>query len=947
MKPDLQCWGWDDPVLTKAVKMLLSRRKQTALDLSETLIIVPTAETARRLKEALARALAPSGAAMIPHIWPPSRALVTAQDRLLASTTEETLLVWAKVMSDLPIGDYPELFPKPPLHRSWPWAVEMGRAMADLLVELGAGGLGFAEVAVQSESDQDRDRWLELARLERLYTAGLKVLGRVDAQRLKQQRAAKPELPEGVREVIVLPSPDLPRLFKRWLDAVVAQGLPVQIWVQAAEGTMDRFDSHGAPRLASWGESARLLVPMRNEQLALEQDSSAQARRVVELLHREVPRRRTAVGICDPEVAVHLRDRLEHEGARSYEPGGQPAECHGTVQMFSTWVELLGADSWSAVQALLRVPALRWALIPAPPLVAQAVLAELDDFTQRRMPITLAHALMVIDDWCRERRQSEPSRWLREALIELHERGQAFGQQALPLAAREWLVWLYGDQQYLADSPTHKDHVQLCTGWLELCDTLTTIAERLGLKARPSDLLSLSIEQLKETRLSEVRGEIDLVLLGWLELLWESAPGLIIAGFNEEHVPGIQIAHPFLPDRLRETLGLSSQASRFARDSYLLSALAAQRQRTGCLEVLCGQWSDDRDTLRPSRLLFHCGMESLIHRVRQFFPRELESTLAKEPARTRPWRLAPRPVQREPLGRISASQLRSYLRCPFTYYLQTIVGMNAVDTTKAELDAMEFGDLMHRALVVLAGPSSQALGHHIPAIADQLIAAAEEFAHSRFSSHLPITLEIQLDSARQRLRELARLEAQNRLDGWQVELAEVSIGGDGDAAPLILAGARLRGRIDRVDRHRDGQLRIIDYKTSDKPARAYEAHLKDVSRAKLDPAEEWKTFLYDGKRLMWLDLQLPLYLAAWQSRTPERIECAYWNLPKAVESSDVSIFEGLTPDLVKAAIQCAEEAIRRINAGQFWPPAKGTNLEDWPGLVHGSVEESFDWGGQD
>jgi len=28
------------------------------------------------------------------------------------------------------------------------------------------------------------------------------------------------------------------------------------------------------------------------------------------------------------------------------------------------------------------------------------------------------------------------------------------------------------------------------------------------------------------------------VLHGWLELLWEPADGLVIAGFNDEHVPG-------------------------------------------------------------------------------------------------------------------------------------------------------------------------------------------------------------------------------------------------------------------------------------------------------------------------------------------------------------------------------------------------------------------------
>jgi hypothetical protein len=47
--------------------------------------------------------------------------------------------------------------------------------------------------------------------------------------------------------------------------------------------------------------------------------------------------------------------------------------------------------------------------------------------------------------------------------------------------------------------------------------------------------------------------------------------------------------------------------------------------------------------------------------------------------------------------------------------------------------------------------------------------------------------------------------------------------------------------------------------------------------------------------------------------------------------------------MITAAVACAEEAVRRINAALFWPPAKRSRADQYAGLIHGSVLESVEW----
>ena len=81
-------WGWDAPVLEKAVAFLCEGWDQSrALDLSDTLILVPNGEAGRRLREALAQKTNQARtAAIVPNLWLPEQALLPQSCRFEAAT---------------------------------------------------------------------------------------------------------------------------------------------------------------------------------------------------------------------------------------------------------------------------------------------------------------------------------------------------------------------------------------------------------------------------------------------------------------------------------------------------------------------------------------------------------------------------------------------------------------------------------------------------------------------------------------------------------------------------------------------------------------------------------------------------------------------------------------------------------------------------------------------
>lgn len=930
-------WGWDSPLIDKAVEWLSRGARQgEALDLSDTVVVVPTAESSRRFREALATAASKrETAVMAPWVWHPEKCLMTEADRRRTATNAQTLLAWIRVMQEADLTRLPKLFPVVPERQSAAWAADLAHTMIDLQASLGAGGLTFADVAADEHAAVDRLRWNELAELERAFQKVIAARGLVASQQMKRERAESPVLPPEVKRICVIGVADAPPLFSRWLINA-AGGCEVVVCVQAPAAKRAAFSATGQPLVSHWGERATVIVTLEESSLHVEADSAAQARKAAELMPTLLHRGRTAIGVCDAETSAHLLDRLQVEDVKAYEPGGRAAGQHGFIQLVRLWRDLVETESWKTFSSLLRLPDFAAAL-GFPSLQGVALLRMADDFADQRLPVDLRSAF----DLLKTATESDATRWssAQRAVEATLSMIGMFKRQPLPDAVRAWLVKLYGKHSFRPDHPQERELMKLTTSWIQTADALAGESSRMSARLSPTDALRLSIDMLADAKLSDPRGDIDLVIQGWLELLWEPAPHLVVLGCNEENLPGIFIAHPFLPDRLRESLGLPCQATRYARDAYLLHAMAAQREKGGTLHLLCGQWSERGDALRPSRLLFLCDDKRLPGRVSHLFPKDGVESATKQPPRTWLWRLKPRAVEAKADDTISVSRLNDYIACPFRYYLRRELRMDSVDATKAEMSAVEFGNLIHVAFKALADEVSMHVCLDEKEIAAFLTARARQEAEEIYGARLPFTVRLQLDSAIQRLGAAAAFEAAHRADGWRTIHAEMVLGDEQDAHPLMIGRRRLRGKIDRIDQ-RGNEVLILDFKTSETARAPEEAHLAKLSARVAGETEEWRTHTNaDGKPCCWMDLQLPLYSRAWSMRHSGPISVGYFHLPTNVQETRISIWETLDQAALDSALQCAEEAVSRLERRIYWPPNDDVRFDDFADLFGGHAFE--------
>ena len=337
------------------------------------------------------------------------------------------------------------------------------------------------------------------------------------------------------------------------------------------------------------------------------------------------------------------------------------------------------------------------------------------------------------------------------------------------------------------------------------------------------------------------------------------------------------------------------------------------------MDVLLGKTSNAGDPLRPSRLLLRCAEAELPGRVEQLF-RKVEASRPNLPW-ARAWPMRPRVVASP--QKISVTALRDWLACPLRFYLRHGLRMARVDPAKDELDAGDFGTLVHSALQQLG--ESEAMQNCVDAdrIREFLLEQFERVARLRYGTELTLPLVVQLESARQRLRATAEVEARERADGWRTVEVEWKFS-------FPLGGLTISGKIDRIDRHVDGRVRVLDYKTGDTVVEPDEAHGRAV-RPEDDGRPEWMRWAdAEGKIRVWKDLQLPMYRRAVAAAWGDAVACGYFNLPKAAGGTAVLMWVGFSRELQASAERCAEGVATAVVTGGFWPPREISGREaDW------------------
>ena len=165
---------------------------------------------------------------------------------------------------------------------------------------------------------------------------------------------------------------------------------------------------------------------------------------------------------------------------------------------------------------------------------------------------------------------------------------------------------------------------------------------------------------------------------------------------------------------------------------------------------------------------------------------------------------------------VSASRLEDWVKSPYRFFVKTILGVDILDDPDdaAQLDPLTRGNLIHLSLERYV----QGTIDGIDATLDHLIEVSEEvLADARVDAPgwLPQLWEKDSAIIRHELVEWFALDRTDRDDGWTPLHVERSFGVEPDVLVLDVVGEKIAfaGKIDRIDRHSDGRIRVTDYKS--------------------------------------------------------------------------------------------------------------------------------------
>ena len=916
VRPEIIHLPWDQPIVATAVDWLVAGAGGDRVDLSETWVLLPTRQAGRRLREALAWACRERGGVFPPRTGTPFQ-LLNHQETQVAPEVA-CIGHWVQLLEGRIVEACPNLFPALPDQRDFGWRRKMAEALHAMRATLLEGGWDCAQLADSEHCEEEAGRWRDLARLEAAYRERLTQAGLVDLHDVRRAAADTPELPD-VHRVVMLGVTDISPVIEQTLTRLMDQGVQVQL---VCFGLGEGMDDWGRPLPEFWNGRS---LHVTEDHLVPALDERAQAEAAVARVkpYRKQVHDRVAVGVADPAVLPHLERTLADEGIPVFNPDGRPLSRTPLFVFLKTLHALMQQPSYLQAAAFLRLPdAWAWAKGEDEQFTSTRLLAGLDEIHKNHLPASLEDAVRLHFDGDRIQNRIVA----RTALKRLAEALRTLERERLSRGLAGFLNAVFASREFREGNPIDKMYLETARSFM---DRLREWESAMGEADVPADeALALLLDAVGQEAVFPERSGAAVDIQGWLELTWEDAPHLIVAGCNEGHLPQSIAGDRFLPEQLRERLGLITNAQRLARDVYLLELLLQSRSRHGRVDLILGRQRANGDPLRPSRVLLRCPDEQLPDRVASLF-QELPSP-ASTPAWKMPWTLAPRAVP--PLERMSVTAFRSFLACPFRFYLKHALRMELIDTSKRELDALDFGSLVHQ-VVEDFGRDEVARELADPkAIHNYFVEQLRTVIATRYGSKPPLPVQVQAEIAERRLQAAAHAQAKEYAAGWRITGTEREIDGE-------INGLAVRGRIDRVERNEEtGVLRVLDYKTSGKAKSPLDAHTARRTDTTPDYAAVDVVIKGKDRPSGWVDLQLPLYYWALETEADNELQLGYFNLPAVGADTGVQLMEGYSPDMHANAMACATAIVDRVQAGEFWPAREKVRYDEFDPILFGQVE---------
>jgi len=559
-------------------------------------------------------------------------------------------------------------------------------------------------------------------------------------------------------------------------------------------------------------------------------DAESEARAIDLQVRRWLTQGRRDIGIVtnDRKLARRVRALLERAQVGLVDAGGWALSTTSAATALARWLECVEQNfSHAPLLDLLKSPFLQPGVVRAEldrlvPLFEQSVV--------RACNITsgLEHYRHGL-----ERAGADGSDEIgeaRQALTQLLERLEDAAAPLMPLLAARARPSL----EFLQALQTSLEKLGLAAGFesddagrelLHVLDEMRAAAAHSSLRLAWTGFHQWLRRGMEQRRFHPPMQGGGVELMSFAESRLYRFDALIIAGAVREHLPGQIGAPPYFNDSARSELGLPSLARRYTvlfQDFRRLLEAAPQ-------VMVSLRREQDGERLVPSPWVERIrAFHALAYRESLGDP-ELE-WLVQQSAAVITQRDAPLPAPVAPPAAhlppamlpaaFTATDCQRLMDCPYQFFAARGLGLAPEDEVREEIEKVDYGIHVHRILQAfhtglpgLPGPWREKLDDGTRAEAETLLRRISEqvFARDlrrrflargwlhRWEQCIPAYLDWEL----------------SRAADWKVEATELKkerVYREGDTQ------IALTGRIDRLDRGRDGYA-IIDYKTGTVPAR--------------------------------------------------------------------------------------------------------------------------------
>lgn len=913
---------WDRPILHSAADWLIqaatvSPENLPLVDLSHCLVVVPGGLAGRRLTELLIQKVEKDGRSLIPPgiitVGQLPEHLYEAKLPFASELTQQ--FAWGETLRAFGNEPLKPLIPFPPDANDLGTWRDYGDSVRRVYRELVSDALDFTEVAQKAHSLEDfteQPRWDVLAKLQNAYLSRLDALQMWDKQSARLY-AIKHNECHSDAHIVLLATVDLNRATRQMLDQVAGKGGKVTAIVGAPDSWSDHFDEHGCLVADAWTDEA---IELDWESVAIVDGPTQQADEAagaIAAVADKYTAKDVIVGLPDENLLGEVRRIFGQHGLTCRYGPGRSVVSTLPFRLIETIIELSQTRQYHALASALRHPDLFHALKFAP-----AGIEKLDNWFNHRLPDVIDNSI-----------QNEE---VSQAVAKLNELAAPFvgEKRSLPQWAdqvRELLLSIYGTQVVDLDTEANFQLARPLQSINEAMAQWNDIPESLSQAFGASEMLRVLKSQLTSSMIPAEHDPEAIEALGWLELPLMDAPVCVVTSFNDGLIPSANTADLFLPNSLRNLLGLEDDSLRYARDAYQVQVIQHSRE---AVKWIVPKRSADGDPLAPSRLLFTGGTTDLAARVHKFFGTpedpQNEAKRPSEKSQDHRQRIAiPLPERLEVVempawDRFSATRINQYLKCPYRFFLKYVVGLRGEDDWSTELDGGAFGNLAHDTLQAF-GTSEVKDSPDEKIIFDFLSAELSTLAAKRYGKSPLATIKLQIEQLRLRLRAFASGQAQHRQNGWTIFRCEAEVSGPYPTIKVDGTEIELEGRIDRIDHHPEsGQWAVWDYKTGDSTG---------------DPEKDHQIGPRDDKQ--WVSVQLPFYRHLVKSvGVRGEVTLGYITLPKLGEEVRFRQAKWKEEDLDQADLTIVN-AIREIRAGKFFPPGQACYEDEFSRICQDTV----------